>query len=124
MRKARTIEQGREPTLDDLQITCEWVDPQSPTLAQTSDALFKQQAMGAIPPRADAVRKRLGWSPIERQQFEIADRTDMGEEVLRELAGSSLAKAIRTDASVVKTIAGGSTPGAANDGASNVNGGQ
>jgi len=43
---------------------------------------------------------------------------------LRELAGSSLAKAIRTDASVVKTIAGGNTPGAANDTANNVNGGQ
>jgi hypothetical protein len=82
----------------------DWVDARTPTPSGTSDAMFKQVQMGAVPATSDIVLKRLGYSGVERQRLEEDRKLDMGAAVLAELATSLQAKEARADVTVARDI--------------------
>lgn len=87
-----------------LRITTDWVDASTPTPAATTDALFKQAQMGAVVATSDVVRKKLGWSAVERARLEADQKVDAGASVLAELAASLQAKEARVDTTVARDI--------------------
>lgn len=51
-------------------IAVDWAPLEEPNLAAVSTAINQQVAAGVVPPTSDVVRKRLGYSAVERQQLE------------------------------------------------------
>jgi len=96
---------GGRPLPDELRrMDVDWVDAGTQTPAATSDALFKQAQMGAVPATSDVVLKRLGYSAVERQRLAADRAVDAGASVLAELASSLQAKDARTDLTVARDI--------------------
>ena len=95
-----------------LRMETDWQPVEVSTPAATTDALFKQTQMGAVPPTSDVVLARLGYSAVERARL-VQDRAlDAAASELAELAQSLEAKEARTDKSVIEdlTAEGDPTP--------------
>jgi hypothetical protein len=77
---------GAEVPAEMQRLETDWEPAATLTLAGTTDALFKQSQMGAVPPTSDVVLKRLGYSAVERQRLEVDRKVDAGASVLAQLA--------------------------------------
>lgn len=93
----------------------DWQDATTATPAATSDAMYKQAVMGAIPATSDVTLKRLGYSAVERSRLAADRAVDLGASVLAELAVSLQAKEARVDTTIAKDL----TPKGANAGTLN-----
>lgn len=89
MRLALRVQNGGVLPDEAKNIETLWADAATPTPAATTDAVVKQIAAGAIPPRSDVTREKLGYSVIDRQRLAIDDESMAGEETLA-LAARSL----------------------------------
>lgn len=87
------------PAATRLQV--DWSDPEISSLAQTSDAIFKQISSGAIPATSDVTLKKLGYTAIERERLAQDRDLDQGASFLEEIAHSLTAKVARVDKSLV-----------------------
>lgn len=85
-------------------MSAEWADVATPTPSATSDAMFKQAQMGAIPATSDVTLKRLGYSAVERARLAQDRQLDAGASVLAELANSLQQKEARADITVARDI--------------------
>jgi hypothetical protein len=85
-------------------LATDWVDAATPTPTGTSEAIFKQVQMGAVPPTSDVILKRLGYSNAERDALSIDRQVDAGASILAELANSLQAKEARVDKSIANDI--------------------
>jgi len=95
---------GAEAPAEMQRLETDWEPAATPTLAGTTDALFKQAQMGAVPPTSDVVLKRLGYSAVERARLEVDRKVDAGASVLAELSNSLQAREARTDLTVARDI--------------------
>jgi hypothetical protein len=102
----------RDGTLPDNaeKITTVWSSTESPTIAQTTDAIFKQVTMGYLPATSDVTGEALGYTAIQRERIEIDRQTDEGTSLLMELAHNMDAKALRVEKSITADLA--TTPAA------------
>jgi hypothetical protein len=117
MRMALLIRDGSvQPEANSMETL--WRNPEIPTPAATSDALFKQAQMGAVPAQSDVVLERLGYSALERLRIEADRDRDAGEQFLQEISQSLGAKAARVDKTLVADVtdAGDATAGAPSGG--------
>lgn len=74
-------------------LTVDWMDAADLNLAAMTDAMQKQEAMGAVPAASDVVLRRLGWNAVERAQ--LAQDRDEAQQLEAELADSMAVKAAR-----------------------------
>ena len=95
---------GAEVPAEMKRLETDWEPAATLTLAGTTDAMFKQAQMGAVPPTSDVVLKKLGYSAVERARLEVDRKVDAGASVLAELANSLQAKEARVDTSVAHNI--------------------
>lgn len=95
---------GAPAPVEMRRLETDWVDARTPTPSATSDAMFKQVQMGAVPATSDVVLKRLGYSGVERARLEVDRKVDVGATVLAELATSLQAKEARADVTVARDI--------------------
>jgi hypothetical protein len=96
---------GGQPVPDGFKrLATDWVDAATPTPSGTSEAIYRQVQMGAVPPTSDVILKRLGYSQAERAALEIDRQVDAGASVLAELASSLQAKEARVDTSIAHDI--------------------
>ena len=84
----------------------DWADPNTPTMAQTSDAITKQVMAGSIPATSDVTLKKLGYSAVERNRLEVDRKKDEGAQFLQEIAHALTGKVARVD----KALAADVTP--------------
>lgn len=82
----------------------DWADPNTPTMAQTSDAITKQVMAGSIPAKSDVTLKRLGYSAVERARLEADRAKDEGAQFLQEIAHSLTGKVARVDKALAADI--------------------
>jgi hypothetical protein len=85
-------------------IETDWMDPNTPTISATSDAIFKQITAGALPATSDVALKRLGYSAVERARIEIDRDNDLGEQFLQEVAHNLTGKAARVDKALAADV--------------------
>lgn len=78
----------------------DWADPQQLSIAQASDAMFKQATAGMVPTTSDVVLKRLGYSALERERLAQDREMDQGQSFLNQIAHSLEAKDARVDKSL------------------------
>lgn len=90
---------------DFQRLTTDWTDAATPTPTGTSESIFKQVQMGAVPPTSDVILKKLGYNKAERDALEIDRKVDLGASVLAELAASLQAKEARVDKTIAADIA-------------------
>jgi hypothetical protein len=100
----RFAHQGAELPEPMRQLAVDWADVATPTPAATTDALFKQAQMGAVTPTSDVVRKRMGYSAVERRLLDQDARVDAGAQVLAELANSEIVRHTRANATVANAL--------------------
>jgi hypothetical protein len=99
MKLALTVRGG--PLPDTMaKITTVWSSTATPTVAATTDAIFKQVTMGYLPATSDVTGEALGYTAIQRERIEIDRQTDEGMSMLEEIAHNMDAKALRTEKSV------------------------
>jgi hypothetical protein len=91
---------GAEVPAEMQRLETDWEPAATPTPAGTTDAMFKQVQMGAVPATSDVTLKRLGYSAVERERLEIDRKVDAGASVLAELATSLQAKQTRVNTSI------------------------
>jgi hypothetical protein len=96
---------GSEPANME-KITTVWSSTSTPTIAQTTDAIFKQVTMGYLPATSDVTGEALGYTAIQRERIEIDRKTDEGLSMLMEIAHSMEAKSLRTEKLVTADLAG------------------
>lgn len=89
----------------------DWNEAATRTPAATTDAIFKQVQMGAIPATSDVTLSELGWSALQRDRLAADRAVDQGAAVLAELATSLQAKQARADLSVNRAITPPVVPG-------------
>ncbi|HEU5026581.1 MAG TPA: phage portal protein [Spirillospora sp.] len=95
---------GAQVPAEMKRLKADWEPAATPTPAATTDSLFKQAQMGAIPPTSDVTLKALGWNAVDRARLEVDRKVDVGAQVLAELATSLQAKEARTDITVARDI--------------------
>lgn len=95
---------GAELPVEMRRMATDWVDVETLMPAATSDALFKQVQMGAVPPTSDVTLKRLGYSAVDRARLAQDRAVDAGASVLAELAMSLQEKEARADVTVARDI--------------------
>lgn len=100
----RFANDGQQLPQNMKRLETDWEDPATPTPAATSDAIYKQVQMGAIPPTSDVTLKRLGYSAVDRVRLAADRAVDAGAAVLAELASSLQAKEARADSTVAADI--------------------
>lgn len=66
----------------------DWAPVSTPNPALVSDAISKQEAAGAVTGDSDVVRKRLGYSAVERAQLAADAKRAQGREVAKQIADS------------------------------------
>ena len=88
-------------------ITTVWSSTATPTIAATTDAIFKQITMGYLPATSDVTGEALGYTAIQRERIEIDRATDQGQSMLQEIAHSLDAKAFRADKALTADAAQG-----------------
>lgn len=99
-------------------LTADWMNTATPTPAGTTDAMFKQAQMGAVPATSDVVLQALGWTERQRQRLEADRSVDAGASVLAELAASLQAKEARADVTVARDINPAAVKATSGDGTS------
>jgi hypothetical protein len=105
MRLAWRFGNGGAPLPAEMRrLKTDWEPAATPTPAATTDALFKQAQMGAIPATSDVTLKALGWDAVDRARLEVDRKVDQGAHVLAELATSLGAKQARVNSTVASTI--------------------
>lgn len=82
----------------------DWEPAATQTPAGTTDSIYKQAVMGAIPPTSDVTLKALGWNAVDRARLAVDRKADAGLSVLAELATSLQAKEARADLTVARDI--------------------
>ena len=82
----------------------DWEPASTATPAATTDAMFKQVSMGAIPATSDVTLKALGWSAVDRARLAQDRALDPGASLLAELYHSLGAKEARVDNTVARDI--------------------
>jgi hypothetical protein len=87
------------------QLETDWAPVETPTPAATSDAVFKQVSMGAIPATSDVTLAKLGYSSVERARLAIDREKDPGQSLEAAVASSLEVKQARADKSVVADLA-------------------
>jgi hypothetical protein len=120
MRLALLVRGGPVPD-NTAKITPVWSSTATPTIAATTDAVFKQVTMGYLPATSDVTGEKLGYTAAERARIEVS--------FLDELAHSIGAKDARVDRSLASYIGApgpdghltvnttaNNTPGPASDG--------
>lgn len=107
MRLALLIRDGVLPP-EAHRMESDWTDPMPLTPLSTSQAMFQQTQGGMVPPTADDVLKRLGYSALERERLDIARKKDMGQQFLTELAHSIMGKEARVDTQLSTYMGSGS----------------
>lgn len=100
----RFANKGQPVPAEFYRLATDWVDAATPTPTGTTEAMFRQAQMGAIPATSDVTLKKLGWSKAERDALAIDRAVDAGESVLAELATSLQAKEARVDTTVARDI--------------------
>lgn len=90
----------------------DWMPPQMLDIAKETDAMVKQVSAGIVPAISDVVQKRLGYTPVERQQIEQDRDADQGASFLQDVAHSLTANAARTDKSLTADLAAPAKPAA------------
>jgi Arc/MetJ family transcription regulator len=108
----RFANEGRPLPAEFSRLETDWVDASTPTPAATSDALFKQAQMGAIPAASDVTLKKLGYTQAERVALGIDRAQDEGMQFLQEIAHSLTGRVARVD----KALAADVTPDPAGTG--------
>lgn len=83
----------------------DWAPVETPTPAATSDAMFKQVQMGAVPPTSDVTLTKLNYTALERARLAKDRKSDAAAAELAELAVSLAAKEARTDKAVIDDLA-------------------
>jgi hypothetical protein len=111
LRLALLVRDGSLPE-EAARIETDWADPNTPTLAQTSDALSKQVSAGSIPAASDVTLKHLGYTAVERARLAADRAQDEGMQFLQEVAHSLTGKVARVD----KALAADVTPDPAGTG--------
>ena len=77
-----------------------WSSTSTPTIAATTDAIFKQVTMGYLPATSDVTGEALGYTAIQRERIEIDRATDQGQSMLQEIAHNLDVKAFRADQAI------------------------
>jgi Phage portal protein, SPP1 Gp6-like len=90
---------GSEPANME-KITTVWSSTSTPTIAATTDAIFKQVTMGYLPATSDVTGEALGYNAIQRERIEIDRAADQGAALLEQIAHSLEAKSLRTETMV------------------------
>jgi hypothetical protein len=80
------------------QMATDWRDVDEVPMSLASDAITKQIAAGAIPPRSDVTLKRLGYSAVERRQLQQDWDSAEGDRILSELAARTSGEQVQPDA--------------------------
>lgn len=107
MRLAWRVANGGQPIPPQMaRLETSWVNAATQTPEGTTNAIFKQVQVGAVPPASDVVLERLGYSANERDRLSIDRAADAGASVLAELASSLQAKEARTDVAIAADITG------------------
>jgi hypothetical protein len=88
-------------------ITTVWSSTSTPTIAATTDAIFKQVTMGYLPATSDVTGEALGYTAIQRERIEIDRAADQGASMLQEIARNIDAKAFRADKALTADAAQG-----------------
>jgi hypothetical protein len=99
----------RDGKLPDKPIQALWSSTATPTIAATTDAIFKQVTMGYLPATSDVTGEMLGYTAEQRERIEHDRTTDAGQSFLNELAHSIGAKDARVDQGLAKDIGGPAT---------------
>jgi hypothetical protein len=81
-------------------ITTVWSSTSTPTIAATTDAVFKQVTMGYLPATSDVTGEALGYNAIQRERIEIDRAADQGQSMLQEIAHNLDVKAFRADQAI------------------------
>jgi hypothetical protein len=92
----------------------DWKSPTMQSMAQMSDAMFKQVSAGSVPATSDVTLKKLGYSDIERARLEEDRLLDQGRQLLLEVSHDLTAKAARVDKSLLNDVTAqpaGAVPG-------------
>lgn len=92
LRVALMVRDGRVPD-QAHRIETDWIDPNTLTLAASSDAITKQVAEGILPRKSDVGLKRLGYTAVERARIALERRNDEAEEIIQDIGHSDIAKA-------------------------------
>lgn len=103
MRLALLIRDGALPA-GAMRLETEWANPATPTPGATTDAVSKQVAAGIVPATSDVVLRKLGYTPVERDQLEADRQADAGTQFLLELSKSLESKAARTDVGLTRDL--------------------
>lgn len=103
--KLALLMDGESPPNAD-QIATVWASTATPTIAATTDALFKQTTMGYLPATSDVVGEALGYTAAQRRRIEADRKTDAGTSFLNQVAHSLTEKAARADQGLAKDIGG------------------
>jgi len=97
-------------------ITTVWSSTATPTIAATTDAIFKQVSMGYLPAVSDVTGEALGYTAIQRERIEVDRQADQGTSMLMEIAHSLEAKSLRTEKIVNADLADSLVPTKVPDG--------
>lgn len=109
MKLALLVRDGKLP--DQAQkIAPLWSSTATPTIAATTDAIFKQVSMGYLPATSDVTGEMLGYTAEQRERIEVDRTTDAGQSFLNELAHSIGAKDARVDQGLARDIGSPLTP--------------
>jgi hypothetical protein len=112
MKLALLVQNGSLPP-DAEKISTAWASTATPTVAATTDAIFKQVTMGYLPATSDVVGEALGYTAAQRERIEIDRANDEGMSLLAELAKSVGTKDVRTGLAVARELKAGAAPVAA-----------
>jgi hypothetical protein len=104
MKLALTVRGGHLPDAM-AKISTVWSATATPTIASTTDAVFKQVTMGYLPATSDVTGETLGYTAVQRERIEIDRKTDEGTSLLMELAHNMDAKALRVEKSITADMA-------------------
>lgn len=109
MKLALLVRDGSLPA-DADRIATVWADTATPTPAATTDSVFKQVQMGAIPPTSDVTLELLGHDAVARRRLAQDRAEDPGRQIEAEVAQSLEAKIAKADKSIAADITT-TTPG-------------
>lgn len=98
----RFANKGQPLPKDLKQLEVDWIDASTPTPAGTNDALAKQITTGMVPATSDVVRRRAGYTVVERKRLE--QDTDLAQQLEAELTTSLAARQARTGNAVANDL--------------------
>lgn len=85
-------------------IETDWIDPNTPTVAATSQAITGQVAAGMLPAGSDVGLKKVGYTAVERERIKIERAADPGDSMIEEIGHSDIVKAATATARIEKLL--------------------